>query len=225
MLIRLKSAGIVDAKTLYQAERSTLHRIWGSIEGDRFWYALRGIALPEKQTHKRTIGHSHVLPPMLRSPEGAFSTLHRMLEKACHRLRMNEYFTTHLLLQVKFGFEWRWQESIRCSPTQDTLIVSRLLNILWDCRPKMAPNPTKVSVTLMGLLHRKNHTPSLFETAEDRKRSQIQATMDAIKQRYGNRSIYYGNAMLAQKTAEAAPMRIAFNHIPDLSIERPKILK
>lgn len=219
MLIRLKSAGIVDIKTLYQAERSTLHRIWGSIEGDRFWYALRGIALPEKQTHKRTIGHSHVLPPMLRSPEGAFSTLHRMLEKACHRLRMNEYFTTHLLLQVKFGFEWRWQESIRCSPTQDTLIVSRLLNILWDCRPKMAPNPTKVSVTLMGLLHRKNHTPSLFETAEDRKRSQIQATMDAIKQRYGNRSIYYGNAMLAQKTAEAAPMRIAFNHIPDLSIE------
>jgi hypothetical protein len=26
--------------------------------------------------------------------------------------------------------------------------------------------------------------------------------------------------MIAQKTAEAAPMRIAFNHIPDLSIER-----
>ena len=219
MLIRLKSAGIVDVKSLCQAERSTLHRIWGSIEGDRFWYALRGLALPEQATQKRSFGHSHVLPPKLRSPEGAFSTLHRMLEKACHRLRINRYFTSQLVLQVKFGFEWRWQEGIRCDPTQDTLLLSQWLNLLWDCRPAMAPNPTKVSVTLLGLIHSDNHTPSLFETNEDRRRSQVQAVMDTIKERYGNRSIYYGSSMLAQKTNEAAPMRIAFNHIPDLSIE------
>ena len=219
MQIRLKSHGINNVKELCRAKRQTLHRIWGSIEGDRFWYALRGISLPEQETNKRTFGHSHVLPPKLRSTEGAFSTLHRMLEKACHRLRVDQYFTSHLVLQVKFGFEWRWHEAIRCSPTQDTLQLSQLLNLLWDYRPKMAPNPTKVSITLMGLIHAKNHTPSLFESAEDRRRAQLQSIMDQIKQRYGNRSIYYGNAMLAQKTTEAAPMRIAFNHIPDLTIE------
>ena len=220
MLIRLKNQGILDVASLCQAERSTLHRIWGSIEGDRFWYALRGIDLPERSTSKRSFGHSHVLPPQLRTFHGAFSTLHRMLEKACHRLRMNNYFTGHLILQVKFGFEWRWGQEVRCSPTQDTLTLARLMNMLWENRPSMAPNPTKVSVTLMGLIHAQNHTPSLFETSEEQQRAKLLQTIDQIKQRYGSRSIYYGTAMIAQKTAEAAPMRIAFNHIPDLSIER-----
>tara|TARA_A100001015_G_scaffold207005_1_gene231494 strand:+ start:61 stop:1299 length:1239 start_codon:yes stop_codon:yes gene_type:complete len=220
MLIRLKNQGILDVASLCQADRSTLHRIWGSIEGDRFWYALRGIALAEQSTSKRSFGHSHVLPPKLRTFHGAFSTLHRMLEKACHRLRMNNYFTGHLILQVKFGFEWRWGQEVRCSPTQDTLTLARLMNMLWETRPSMAPNPTKVSVTLMGLIHAQNHTPSLFETSEEQQRAKLLQTIDQIKQRYGSRSIYYGTAMIAQKTAEAAPMRIAFNHIPDLSIER-----
>ena len=220
MLIRLKNHGILDVASLCQADRGTLHRIWGSIEGDRFWYALRGIALPEQGTSKRSFGHSHVLPPKLRTFHGAFSTLHRMLEKACHRLRMNNYFAGHLILQVKFGFEWRWRQEIRCSPTQDTLTLARIMNMLWEARPSVVPNPTKVSVTLMGLIHAQNHTPSLFETSEELQRAKLLQTMDQIKQRYGSRSIYYGTAMIAQKTAEAAPMRIAFNHIPDLSIER-----
>ena len=138
MLIRLKAP--CDIKTLYQAERSTLHRIWGSIEGDPFGM-LEGIALPEKQTHKRTIGHSCIAPYVKKPRRGFF--IPSNARKSLPPPGMNEYFTTHLLLQVKFGFEWRWQESIRCSPTQDTLIVSRLLNILWDCRPKMAPNQQK----------------------------------------------------------------------------------
>jgi DNA polymerase-4 len=220
MLIRLNNHGIFDVANLCQADRGTLHRIWGSIEGDRFWYALRGIALPEQSTNKRSFGHSHVLPPKLRTFQGAFSTLHRMLEKACHRLRMNNYFTGHLVLQVKFGFEWRWGQEVRCSLTQDTLSLAKLMNMLWETRPSMAPNPTKVSITLMGLVHAHNHTPSLFETHEEQQRAKLLQTIDQIKQRYGSRSIYYGNAMIAQKTAEAAPMRIAFNHIPDLSIER-----
>ena len=63
MRLRLNQHGIFDVPSLCQANRQTLHRIWGSIEGDRFWYALRGIALPEVPSQKRSIGHSHVLPP------------------------------------------------------------------------------------------------------------------------------------------------------------------
>ncbi len=220
MRLRLNQHGIFDVPSLCQADRQTLHRIWGSIEGDRFWYALRGIPLPEVPSQKRSIGHSHVLPPALRSESGALATLHRMLEKACHRLRMNRYFASHLLVQVKFGFEWPWSHEIRCAPSQDTLNFGQLLDLLWQTRPQRAPKPTKVSVTLMGLIHANNHTPSLFETAEERQRAKLLQTLDQIKERYGSRSIYYGKAMLAQKMTEAAPMRIAFNHIPDLSIER-----
>ena len=51
------------------------------------WYALRGIELPQAETQRGSVGHSHVLPPRLRTPEGAHSVLHRMLQKACRRLR------------------------------------------------------------------------------------------------------------------------------------------
>jgi hypothetical protein len=40
--------------------------------------------------------------------------------------------------------------------------------------------------------------------------------MDEINQRYGDRSIYYAPSMPAQKSVDAAPLRIAFHHIPTL---------
>ena len=72
----------------------------------------------------------------------------------------------------------------------------------------MAPNPTKVSVTLMGLVHANNHTPSLFETHEEQQRAKLLQTLDQIKQRYGSRSIYYGNAMIAQKRPKQRPCEL-----------------
>ena len=108
MEIRLNQAGIFTIKELFQTSRADLHRIWRSIEGDRFWYGLHGLVIPEKPQNKRSISHSHVLPPSLRNEAGSIATLYRMLDKACHRLRINEYFTSSLSLQIRFGFEWRW---------------------------------------------------------------------------------------------------------------------
>ena len=44
--------------------------------------------------------------------------------------------------------------------------------------------------------------------------------MDAVNKRFGGRTLYYADAMEAQRSREAAPMRIAFNHIPELELER-----
>jgi hypothetical protein len=43
--------------------------------------------------------------------------------------------------------------------------------------------------------------------------------MDGINKEHGGRSLYYADAHAAQRSNEAAPMRIAFTHIPDLQIE------
>ena len=220
MEIRLNQAGIFTIKELFQTSRADLHRIWRSIEGDRFWYGLHGLVIPEKPQNKRSISHSHVLPPSLRNEAGSIATLYRMLDKACHRLRINEYFTSSLSLQIRFGFEWRWAQEIHFSPTQDTLKLAKLMLLIWETRPKEAPSPSKVSVSLMGLIHARNHTPSLFETQKDKKQLKLLRTLDLIKSRYGSRSIYYANSLIAQKNLSAAPLRIAFNHIPDINIER-----
>jgi len=217
---RLQTARILTMEALCNTSRRRLHRIWGGIEGDRMWYALRGIELPRTETQRQTIGHSHVLPPRLRSLSGAHSTLHRMLQKACRRLRGLDTFAKHLDVKVKFGFDLRWQAEARCFPTQDTLTFAYLLNQLWAQHPLDQPNPTKVAITLSHLIHGNNHTPSLFPDENQTRRTRLQHAMDAINKAHGSRAIYFANAMDAQRCPEAAPMRIAFTHIPDLELER-----
>ena len=195
-----------------------LHRIWGSVEGDRMWYALRGVELHSVPTTTQTMGHSHVLPPRLRTRR-RHATLHRMLQKAGRRLRAGEYFAGHLLIQVKFGFDLRWQAETHCFPTQDAVTLGKLLNGLWDNHPTDAPDPTKVGVTLSQLEPRSAHTPSLFAEEQHARRVQLQQAMDQLNKRYGGRTVYYAEALAAQRCPEAAPMRIAFSHIPDLELE------
>ncbi|MGC6454964.1 MAG: DNA polymerase Y family protein [Coraliomargaritaceae bacterium] len=216
---RLRNARINTVEALCAASRRKLHRIWGSVEGDRMWHALRGIDLPLPETRTRTVGHSHVLPPALRSFSGAHATLHRMLQKACRRLRAMDYFTGHLLVQVKFGFELRWQSESTCFPTQDNVTLGKLLNGLWEARPRDVPDPTKVGILCSRLEHSQSHTPSLFIQPAQVRRDQLQRAMDRVNRRHGGRTLYYADAMEAQKTKDAAPMRIAFNHIPDLALE------
>lgn len=216
---RLRTARITTMEALCDAPRHTLHRIWKSVEGDRMWYALRGIEMPLAKTTRQTIGHSHVLPPRLRSFHGAHATLHRMLQKAVRRLRAMEYFTAHLDVEVKFGFEFRWHAETRCFPTQDNVTLGRLLNNIWDQHPHDVPDPTKVGITFTHLEHANSHTPSLFPEDNAPRRMQLQHTMDTINKQHGGRSLYYADAHQAQRSTEAAPMRISFTHIPDLELE------
>ena len=51
---RLYTARIMDMEALCMASRRKLHRIWGGIEGDRMWYALRGVEVPAVETTRRS---------------------------------------------------------------------------------------------------------------------------------------------------------------------------
>lgn len=220
ILRRLHAARIYTVAQLCEASRQKLHSVWGSVEGDRMWSALRGIDLPPIETQRRTVGHSHVLPPRLRNPSGAHATLHRMLQKAGRRLRAMDHFAGQLVLQVKFGFELRWENQLCCFPTQDYVTLGRHLNLLWETRPKGAPDPTKVGVMLLRLEAGRSHTPDLFAEPTEKRRLALQEAMDQVNRRHGGRSLYYAEALEAQRDREVAPMRIAFNHIPGLELER-----
>ena len=81
------------------------------------------------------------------------------------------------------------------------------------------PEPTKVGITFTHLVHADSHTPSLFPEDNNPRRMQLQHAMDAINKKHGGRSLYYADADEAQRSKEAAPMRISFTHIPDLELE------
>ena len=87
MEVRLRAHSIETVEHLCAASRTLLHKIWGGVGGKLFHDALHGAPTVANTTERRSLGHSHVLPPELRHEAGARSVLHRLTQKAAMRLR------------------------------------------------------------------------------------------------------------------------------------------
>lgn len=217
MLRRLHSHRIFEVRQLCEASETQLGRVWGSVHGGRMYRALRGEHTSEIETKRQTVSHSHVLAPNLRNSPAALAVMHKQLQKACRRLRSMGYYAGRLTVSVKFAFEWRWEREVRLFPSQDTLTFAGEVNRLWKERPQ-GEVPTQVRVVLSDLVPEALHTLSLFEEQNQTRRVTLQRAMDTLNLRYGNSSVFYGASFEALKES-AAPMRIAFTHIPDLELE------
>lgn len=215
MEARLRQSGIYTVAQLLQCREATLRRIWGSMHGTRMWHALRGADLPEIQTNTSSIGHSHVLAPEKRAPHQAHTVLHRLLQKATMRLRAKKYVTANLVLSLRYDNGLRWGCEARFDESSQTGAITTAANALWNQRPSQSEPIRKLGVNFTKLKEEKNYTLSLF-TKTDEKREAVDKALDDIVSRYGKQAAYYGNAHGAQKSA---PMRIAFNHIPDTQLE------
>lgn len=213
---RLINQGISTIPALYAANRQQLRAAWGSVEGERMYDKLRGLEPPATQTQRRSLGHSHVLPPELRNYRDAFAVLHRLLQKAAMRLRSYGLHTGGLQLRVKFLNHPTWETGSLCSLTDDTLALIHILQQLWQAYPAaLRVVPLAVGVTLTHLAKPGAHTLDLF-AAEAPSRTKLDNALDVLNQRYGSNTVYFGGAHSA---LNHAPMRIAFTHIPDLEIE------
>lgn len=226
MEVRLNNAGIDSVEQLCAATRTRLRRAWGSIEGDRFWLQLQGFEVPERQTQRASIGHSHVLGPELRDLGGMRSVLFKLLAKAAMRLRDEELLATGMAIRVRFiGMDARFQRDLRFAPLDDTPALLRLLGRSVLALERAAANgrwnvrrhpPLSVAVTLGGL------SPRIALCAElIGERQQAQAAsmlLDRVNRKYGNNALYLG-AMASAVRHNAAPMRIPFQHVPRPMLE------
>ncbi|AOS45929.1 DNA polymerase IV [Lacunisphaera limnophila] len=218
MEARLRAHGIDTAAQLYAATKAELRGIWGGVEGERMHALLRGetIALPVER--HQTIGHSHVLPPYLRTGPKAHAVLHRLLQKAAMRLRNIGCYAGALTLHLDYYDDVAWADELRLTETQDTLALTVALNRLWARRPAAlrARAPMRVGVVLTRLLPAAGHTPDLFHQARDEARGRLLGAMDTLNRTYGNGSVYLGSA---HGVTESAPMRISFTCIPEPELE------
>jgi DNA polymerase-4 len=215
MLVRLAAAGIRTVEDLYAASAATLRQAWGGVEGERMYVRLRGETVPEPETARGSIGHSHVLPPDLRRDEAAAAVLHRLLQKAACRLRHLGYFAGGMGLQLRYLDGGRWHGRRRLEATQDTLALIRAMAELWDKRPRRRPPLLGVGVTLTHLSEARGQSLELF--AETAARGRLFEIVDRLNARFGRNAVYLGGA---HRALEAAPMRIAFTHVPDPQTER-----
>lgn len=210
MGMRLERFGISTVEQLCRATESELSQVWGSkVLGSAWWRKLRGEDVAEPPTVHRSVGHSHVLPPELRTDELARRVLVRMVHKAAVRLRAMKYWARGVDVQVSYLGRDHWHGSQRLPPTQDTLALIRAANELWKRKPP--GKPLKVGVVFHNLTAAKNTPGCLLE--EDRRQHDLAKTIDDVNQRFGNDAVYFGGMHDMQ---ESAPLRIAFNRVPEI---------
>jgi len=243
MQARLERAGIRTVEALCRADRETLRRVWGGIEGSRMYERLRALepTLPPKR--RSSIGHSHVLPPHLRTEAGAYAVLSKLTQKAAARLRAEGYLARRMSVAVEYRERSAWVRGVRFAPMRSTLDFLKVLAALWAEGPHGGPGqavgawprwtalgqeapssrtvagqrrcePLKVSVTLWELVAAQAVSADLFPEADNR--AALDTALDRLRLKYGPAAVYFGGAFGAM---QEAPMRIAFTHVPDLQLE------
>ncbi|QDA57778.1 DNA polymerase Y family protein [Thermomonas aquatica] len=226
MEARLQRAGIGTVERLCAASRDQLRRAWGSIEGERFWLQLRGFELPERETQRASVGHSHVLGPELRDAAGMRSVLFKLLAKAAMRLRDEALLAGGMAIRIRFvGMDARFERDLRFAPLDDTPALLQLLGRHLRGLERAATDgrwnqkrhpPLSVAVTLVDLSPR---TAICGELMAERQRAHAASLLlDKVNRRYGNSALYLGS-MAKAIDKNAAPMRIPFQQIPKPALE------
>jgi len=207
--------GIYTVEMLLNASKEQLRNVWGGIEGERMYAKLRGADLPSIPTQKSVVGHSHVLEPEHRSEAGAAAVLHRLLQKAAMRLRQYGMLSSRLRVKIRYVDGHRWKHATDFTPTQDTLQFTQVLGDALAMREPHASTPFKVDVSLEDLWYADAAPIPLFDNTGPARHG-LNAALDKLNAKHGKNTVYVGTAHTA---LHAAPMRIAFNHIPDLEID------
>ena len=215
MEARLKQFGITTIQQLYGANRQQLRTAWGSVEGEYLYDKLRGIEVNRPASVKSSLGHSRVLAPEHRNTQSVHATLHQLLQKACARLRNEHMYAAALQIKVKFLGAPSWIVETHCTPSDDTLQIIHAFEILWAQYPKnLTSKPHKIGVTFTKLKEPSQNNADLFTSPPNERN--LGDVIDKLNAKFGKNTVYFAGS---HNTKNNTPMRIAFNHIPDLAIE------
>ncbi len=217
MHARLKKHNIHNVEDLYSLSGDRFLNIWQNVGGKRLSYLLNGEDIPEKDTKRRTVSHSHVMAPEMRTEERTRAVLIRLIHKAAFRLRRLKYLAGNMSIKVKyFNSKNSWKRSLNIGKRHDTQSMIRAFSEIWKARPR-GLTPLSASVTLSELTPINESTYSLF--SDQLKQDKLATALDKINERYGMNSIYFGSM---HDASESAPLRIAFTSIPDVVAEGTK---
>lgn len=210
---RFERYGVTTTKQLLGLNKSALSTVWGSkIHGDRWYHLLRGEDVPDIATRRRTVGHSHILPPVQRTRDGARGVLMRLIHKACARLRSIQHWAGHMAVGLKTLNSERWMAEARLGHCEDTLNWLLVFAKMWEQLPDFEAPILHVWMVLSDLKPASAATPSLLQV--DHASAKLSHTMDAINRKFGKQAVRFGGLVGAEDTA---PLRIAFSHIPKLN--------
>ena len=226
MKSRLARGGVNDIEQLCDRMPRAAGSVWGGLDGDRLWYLLHGVDLPEKPTQMRSIGHSHVLAPKSRGSEAARLTARRLALKAAARLRRKNVQARLLMLHVRFeDGRGKWKASVPLPATQDSFRIIAALDALWPQLVATAPKGfqlRQVGVMLANLQPVQGEQGSLFENLDPNhelargvRTEALSRALDRINTRFGRNAVTLGPTTGGR--VDRVGTSIAFGRIPDLA--------
>ena len=228
---RLHAAGIRTMRELWALDREQMGELWGGMGGEKLWHWLRGEDFEDAELeHAKSISNSHVLSPEMRTREGAYAVVSKLLHKTAMRLRTARLWAANLRLSVKFAVpqdiaarqhhsgipQLAWSQSAMLVECQDNQTLIEGLRKLWAAMPtgRNHSKPFYVGVALSNLVPDHLHTLDLFAGLETEvRRTSLSNTMDRVNKKYGTAMLCFASMLPA---GTAAPTRIAFTNIPDL---------
>lgn len=224
---RLAQQGINDIRQLCDRRPRDAGDAWGGTNGDRLWYLLHGVDLPEKPTQSRTIGHSHVLSPGKRGAEPARLTARRLALKAASRLRRKSYRARLLVLHAKFEDDkTNWRTSVKLPATQDSFVVLSALDSVFPRLVSAARargsgfQVRMIGVTLCEIEPVAGEQKSLFglldpndPLARETRGLALSKAMDRLNEKFGRHAVSVGP--LGGGRIDRVGTKIAFGRIPE----------
>jgi len=205
MQARLNAAGIFTPGDLFAATTQELRKAFGSVVGERWWYLLRGYEMDLPEVEQKSLGHSNVLSPDLRTEKGCRDVMLRLIQKATARMRANMLCAKAVSFHVA-GMQKSWQAHTRLDPTNDTITINEEFLRLWEGRD--FERPLRVGLTFTDLVPADHVTPSLFEGAVQR--AHLNQAVDRVNQKFGKNTVYLAGM---QTTRDSASEKIAFNKV------------
>lgn len=217
MSARLKKHNVHNVEDLYSLSGDRFLDIWQNIGGKRLSHLLQGGEITEQETKRRTVSHSHVMAPDMRTEERTRAVVIRLIHKAAFRLRRLKYMAGSMSIKVKyFNSKSGWKRTLKIGKRHDTQSLIRAFSDIWQERPR-GFTPLSVAVVLSELSEISETSYSLF--SNEFKQDKLASALDRINEKYGTNSIYFGSM---HEASESAPLRISFTSIPDVVAEGTK---
>lgn len=220
---RLARAGVHDFLSLWRIEPKQARAIWGSIQGERFWYALHGHEVEEPATKKSMIGHSRVLSREHERADAARIVARALLLKAASRLRHYGLFASALSVSVRLRPEGGRDGARRFAYSQNTFCFLRAFDEIWsELFGKQAKGAQvrcgAVTIYLAGFAAEgdaKLRQGDLFEPANpaDDRQARLWRAIDRINADPDHKFRRLGRRADAAETAGGAPTRPVTRHV------------
>lgn len=222
MATRLAAGGVTTIEQFWQMEPKQARRLWGGIQGERFWYELHGYDIDHPQTKRSSLSHSQVLAFEARPFLEARLVGRRLTQKLATRLRRMQYRAHAFALSLHSEAGLRWAEMAAMPDmTDSSFALLAAFEALWDkaSREIGQPRLKKVGVWITDMEEAGQEQASLFDLLDPSaprraaRETKVLEAVDSLNRKYGRDTVLIGTP--AKKLAAYSGTKIAFSRIPD----------